>query len=228
MRPDGFRCLALSIAAFTRLYDCDAVVCHNCPPDEISLLDLGDSVSLFDQREWAKSHPVPPKGVAWKLYPPRLDPDRHELLIDNDLIIAERIPELDAFLSGDCTLVLEETGRTYGRFDGFVPPGRCVNSGLFGMPPGFDLKKYVDFHVGGGWEENARYEHAGNVTWDEQGLVALALLSYPRCVTIPRTSVTNCEHHLVDGRGYHFIGLNRRTFHAPFRLWCSRLTKLHL
>lgn len=174
------------------------------------------------------SVPVEPKGVSWKLYPPRLDPTRPEIVIDNDLILADRVAEIDTFLDADCTLLLGETSRTYGRFERHVPPGRMINSGLYGMPAGFDLGKFVTFYCGAGWEENALYEHRESRTFDEQGLVAFALLSYPRFVIIPHTTITNCEHHLVDGSGYHFIGLNRRRFHRPYRLYKWRDRKLYL
>ena len=182
----------------------------------------------MNQHEHAGCFEAAPVGVAWKLYPPRLDPLRHELFIDNDLILLRRIKEIDQFLAGDCTLLLGETSRTYGRFDKFVPPGRCINSGLFGVPPDFSIKNYVDLYVGSSWEHNARAEHTKNVTFDEQGLVAFALLSYPRSVIIPATSITNCEHHLVEGDGLHFIGLNRRVFHRPYRLYKCSHYKLFL
>lgn len=226
VRPDGFDCLCRSVESFLALYDVEPVICFNCPRE--NLPDRVASFRLVDQREHLDSVAVPPKGVSWKLYPPRLAPDRHELLIDNDLIVERRVPEIDKFLQGNCTLLLAEASRTYGRFEKHVPPGYMINSGLFGMPPGFDLGAFVNFHCGGGWEENAKGEHRASQTFDEQGLVAFALLSYPRFVIIPDTCITNCEHHLVDGSGRHFIGLNRRSFHSPYRLYRSRSVKLYL
>lgn len=222
--PDGYESLALSVEAFTSLYDVDVVVCHNCPPENLPTRVA--RFPKFDQRPVQAR--VRPTGVAWKLHPPRLAPSRHEIQIDNDVILADRVPQIDEFFNGDCTLLLGAEGRTYGRFERHVPPGFAINSGIFGVPPGFDLQRYVDFYAGEGWEKNAFAEHDANETFDEQGLVAFALLSYRRCVIIPSTTVTNCEHHLREGLGYHFIGLNRRKFHRPYRLYRCRRQKLYL
>lgn len=231
VRPDGFKCLIESISNFTALYDVEPVICFNCNQALIDQL-IRPTISasfprLIDQQNYL-TNCVPPKGVAWKLYPPRLALDRHELIIDNDLIIQDKIPELDEFFKSDVTLLLEETSRTYGRFEKHVPPGLRINSGIYGMPPGFDLKKYIDFYVGSEWENNALAEHAANVTFDEQGLVAFALSSYPRNVIISSSTITNCEHHFNESKGMHFIGLNRSMFHQPYRLYKSRNVKLHL
>src|SRR5690606_18078303 len=133
-----------SIESFLRLYDADVVICHNCHIEKISHICF-DDFSLIDQTDIAKASKIPPAGVAWKLYPPRIDKTRHEISIDNDIIFTERIPEIDLFLNSDCTLLLEGDSRTYGRFERYVPAGYEINSGIFGMPPGFDLHKYVDF-----------------------------------------------------------------------------------
>lgn len=226
VRPDGFDCLLLSVESFVRLYDVEPVICYNCPPENLS--HLAARFRLIDQREHLSSCPVPPLGVAWKLYPPRLAPDRHEILIDNDLVIGEKLPEIDKFLSSDCTLMLEDHARAYGRFDKHVRPGLAINSGMYGMPPGFDMQRYVDFYAGEGWERNATGVHRESGTFDEQGLVAIALSSYVDSVIISATCVTNCEHQLVPGSGHHFIGLNRRAFHRPYRLYKCRNTKLYL
>jgi hypothetical protein len=223
----GYQCLGLSIESFLRFYDADVVICHNCPAETISTLCFRD-FSLIDQAEIAKVSKIQPAGVAWKLYPPRIDKTRHEISIDNDIIFTERIPEIDLFLDGDCTLLLEGDSRTYGRFERHVPSGYEINSGIFGMPPEFDLHKYVDFYCQSDWELNALGEHKASKTFDEQGLVATALLNYSSYAIIPSTSVTNCERELILAKGMHFIGLNRRTFHRPFALYRSLNTKLYL
>jgi len=225
----GYQCLALSIASFQLHHQVDkVVVCHNCPR-----INLGDivarfpSIELFDQSHYAENA-IPPKGVAWKLYPPRLFPDDHELCIDNDIVFLDPIQEIDRFYTGDCTLVLEGSSRTYGRFERCVPVGYQINSGVYGMPPGFNLQKYIDFFVREEWEENAYGQHAASKTFDEQGLVAVSLLSYGKFVIIPQQTLTNCEHHLVPGKALHFVSLNRNELHEPFRIFKSSLNKIYL
>jgi hypothetical protein len=93
-----------------------------------------------------------------------------------------------------------------------VPNGYCINSGIFGLPPGFDLQKYIVF-FGDQWEHNVWHS---SYTWDEQGLVAFALLDYPRCCIIPHSTITNCEVEFRPAAGMHFVGLNRRKRHLPY------------
>lgn len=222
---DGYECLILSIESFLKFYDADVVVCHNCPA--INLATISGRFPLVDQTLHLDCGPKP-IGVAWKLYPPRLFPDRHEICIDNDIIFNARIKEIDQFFESSSTLLLAGDSRTYGRFEKHVPAQFMINSGIYGMPPSFDLERFVKFYAGDRWEKNALYQHDKSETFDEQGLVALALLSHAYYIIIPNTVVTNCEYHLNEGAGYHFIGLNRSNFHAPFRLYKSRSVKLYL
>lgn len=207
---EGFECLYLSIRSFLRFYDVEPVLCFNCDPS--CLPDF--AIKKHDQRAH-QADSVIPKGVAWKLYPPRLAPERHELFIDNDIVFCEPIPEITHFFNSDSTLLLEGNSRTYGRFERYVPPGFQINSGIFGLPPGFNLTKYMRFYGVTTWEENATGRHAPSKTFDEQGLVATALLDYPRHLIIPETSITSCELQLSLAKGMHFIGLNRRR-HQPY------------
>jgi hypothetical protein len=221
----GYDCLVDSILSFTDLYDVDIALCHNCPVEQLPHLP---GVTRIDQRELVNPDWPKPVGVSWKLYPTRLEPLRHEIVIDNDIVFNKRIPEIDQFFTSDCTLILGAAGRTYGRFEKHVPPGLCLNSGIYGLPPNFNLDAFVTLYAGKEWEQNAHGEHAENVTFDEQGIVAFALSTYKRCVIIPATSVTDCEDRLVPGDGHHFIGLNRRRFHRPFMLHKLRHHKFYL
>ena len=226
----GLECLGMSIESYLKWHgkhNAKIVICHNCPAENLATLFSEFPVTLHNQSRYLVSE-IKPKGVAWKLYPPRLAPNSHELQIDNDIVFKDRIEEIDVFFKNDITLLLGAASRNYGQFDNHVPPKFCINSGIFGMPPGFNLQKYIDFHVNTQWEENATGKHAASKTFDEQGLVAFALLSYRDFVIIPDTSVTNCENNLVEGKGLHFIGLNRDEFHVPFRLYRSSIKKMYL
>jgi hypothetical protein len=222
---DGYECLSLSIASFLRFYDADVVICHNCPLSELPA--VLQQFKLVDQTQHLNVGPEP-KGVAWKLYPPRLDKNRHEICIDNDIVFNEPIEQIKTFFDSNCTLLLECISRTYGRFEKHVPPGFQINSGIYGMPPGFDLEPFIRFYAGDEWEKNALHQHDKNETFDEQGIIALALLTYSRYLIIPNKDITNCELQLTPSKGNHFIGLNRRKFHYPFRLYRSLKQKNHL
>lgn len=207
------RCLVRSIKQIKALYAAEIYICFNgSPPFHLNHLP----VRLIDQTDYVGQLPAP-IGVSWKLYPPRLALDSHEIFIDNDLIINEKIPEIDKFLeSDDHCLLLEEDTRTYGRFTKHVPANIYVNSGIFGVPPHFDFEAYVKSHImGKDWEINALGKYAESKTFDEQGLVAL-ILSHQKHFMIPKKTITNCEKTLVSAKGNHFIGLNRQNY-EPFK-----------
>lgn len=226
--PAGYECLRLSIESFLKFYDAEVVICHNCSPETISNICVDNKIRLIDQQEVAKISKIPPMGVAWKLYPPRIDRSRHEICIDNDIVFREPVPEIDHFLNNDCTLMLEDHSRTYGRFERYVPSGFEINSGIYGMCPDFDLYKYVNFYCQRDWEINALGEYEQSKTFDEQGLIALSMLDYPRHIIISNTTITNCERELKISNGMHFIGLNRRSHHRPFIEYKTSKIKLYL
>lgn len=217
----GFECLERAISQIQKLYSTDIVICHNCEAEQVSHLGC----TLFDQRTVESE--TPPMGVAWKLYPPRLDLQRHEILIDNDIILEERVAEIDQFLQSDehC-LLLEGESRTYGRFQKHVPARLKVNSGIYGMPPGFDFATYVKSYSGKEWEINATGTHAQSKTFDEQGLVAF-VLGHQKHFLIPNTTVTNCEKRWIKGKGMHFVGLNRTESHKPYKDYLKSKVKIH-
>jgi len=221
VQPAGYECLARSIIKFRQLYDVEIVVCHN-GSQKLEFCDANLDITCINQSE---SFGPLDAGVAWKLYPPRIDIDRHELFIDNDVIIEQHIEQLDKFFSKtDCTLLLEGESRNYGRFEKHVPPGFNINSGIFGIPPGFNLEKYIRFY-GDNWVNNCFHT---SKTWDEQGLVATALLSNKKTLIIPNTTVTNCESRFKPAKGMHFVGLNRRISHRPWVEYKNWNTPLYL
>ena len=230
---DGYECLELSIRSFLKYFPADVVVTHNCAPENLQnivsrLKTDGIKIQLLDQRPFLDTSYIAPVGVAWKLYPPRLDKERHEICIDNDIIFKDSIEHLYRFFRNDTTLLLEGQSRNYGRFEKYIPPKLKINSGIYGMPPGFDMERFIKIVAGSAWELNATGEHEGNKTFDEQGIVAFALLNYARYVIIPEKIVTNCERHLIEGKGLHFVGLNKRKYHEPYRLFRNQRTKMYL
>lgn len=211
VREAGFECLKLSVLSFLNLYKADLFVCHNGLSenqfDFISKLPV--NLIRQEDQSFVGDKPV---GVAWKLTPPRLALDCHEIFIDNDLILTEKISEIDDFLSTNkSTLLIEAESRHYGRFENKVPIGYNINSGLFGLPPNFDLGNYVK--LWGKWGENCPNLSR---TWDEQGLVASALLNHNHFLIVPDTKITNCYSELLWAPGMHFVGLNRNAHHRPF------------
>lgn len=221
VKPAGFECLKWSIESFLKLYDVSVVICHNCSEDNLKLLP--NKYERYNQlRDWE----IKPEGVSWKLYPPRLFNENHELVIDNDIIIEKRIKEIDHFFENDSTLLLEDVTRNYGQYEAHVPENFKINSGIFGMPPLFNFEKYIKFYVKK-WEINALGEYAASKTFDEQGIVATSLLNYHSYSIIPHSSVSICERDFIESNGMHFIGLNRRDHHRPYRIFKSNRIKFY-
>ena len=220
----GYECLIRSIHSFLAYYDLEVNVYYNCKIEAIhSVIKKFPEANFVDQSSYLESK-IKPMGVAWKLYPLRIDITRHEISIDNDIILNEPVPEIEKFFQGTHTLLLEDIARAYGKFEKHVPPGLFINSGIYGMPPGFDLSRYFNFYVHKNWDINALGNHAANKTFDEQGFIALAL-SNKSYTIIPNSVITNCEWQLVEGKGHHFIGLNRRNYHEPYQLYKNKNTK---
>jgi hypothetical protein len=222
----GFSCLLHSIRLFKQLYpELDLMVCHNqIGRDRLLLLEkLG--VELFEQSSSEVLHgaiPLAGYNVHWKLYPPRLRLNAHEIIIDNDLVIYKRIPELDLFLTQDSTLLCQGLRGLHGSFAPYVPKGLQINSGLFGMPPGFDFhefsKPFIDKKI------------TWNNRFDEQGLVAATLLRYPSKIIISMITIPVLEPGFDIAAittefccGYHFVSLNYGQSHAAWEHYRRRI-----
>jgi hypothetical protein len=202
--PYGFETLAASISRAKSIYGkkFDYVVCHNCLSGEQLSKLQGMNVDLYEQKRDCCSLAVNPgRTNSWKLFPPRLRRDAHEIFMDNDVILHKKIKEIDDFIKLNKTLALQG-GRSsggYGRFESMVPEGLVVCSAVFGYPPNFDAearfsKLLKDRIVPG--------------QFDEQGMVASVYAS-SEGILIPHKKIANCWSDYRDGEfGFHFAGVN--------------------
>jgi hypothetical protein len=191
---EGLDCLGVSIRCWKRLFpQFDTVICYNgIDPDRLTRF----GVELLDQSLHVTSHPVSPRGPAWILYPPRLRPDSHEIFIDNDLVVYNSLPQINDFLCGSHRLFTQAYGRNYGVYESEVPQGVYINSGLFGLPPGFVFRG----------EEKEWETH-----YCEQGYVASQWQRGDVIIPMKDITVAHWEHrhkYLRGAYGTHFIGLN--------------------
>ena len=141
-----------------------------------------------------------PEGVAWKLYPPRLRPDAHEVFIDHDVVFVDRLSKIDRFLSRDDAFIYSQSfseSGLYGRFRSSVTHGFRLNSGFFGLPPQFlfsldGLPAWGDRH-------------------DEQGFVASMLCRQDDTIRVDLDELWICadDRLPMGAKGYHFCGSNR-------------------
>lgn len=202
----GFEILTTCIHNVQRLYDADLVICYNQLEEEN--LDRITAIGVPLMRAVPESLRIGPKvgyHVHWKLYPPRVRPQTHELCLDNDILITKRVPQIDLFLKSDYPLLYQGLHGLYGQYADLMPKGIRFNSGIYGLPPNFDFASRIDRHLVD-WQDY----------FDEQGLVAHTL-SENEHVVVPLTTIPIIEKDWpierfsqnVDCSGFHFVGANR-------------------
>lgn len=156
-------------------------------------------------------------GTLWKVAPPRLRMESHEIIMDNDIILLKKFHQIDEFLkSSDKVLLLEEPIRFYGRYDKLLPSNPYFNSGFIGLPPmydfGADIKKI--------WEEHGKLEYLSQA--DEQGLLTYCLSRQPN-IRIHKEQLKEILardfNFTIDGseEGLHFTQANKIQNHKAWK-----------
>lgn len=182
----------------------DLVVCYNqIEADKLKDLD----VIKIDQSQYYHSLNFEPQAEQWKIYPPRLRYEAHEIVFDNDILIFQRVPEIDEFLTSNKPLLFEGRVRVFGKYESKVPKGVFINSGIFGLPPYFDFKSKINDFCKDDIEKRW-------TTWgDDQGVIA-GVLSQEPFILLKMNTVMNYLDvfdfmPLGSWRGIHLIGSNR-------------------
>jgi hypothetical protein len=219
----GFQALHLSILGARRLFGPDAAygVTVNSLPIGEACARVGAAAEYVC---WHASEPSFPaaildrldpnlaEGVAWKFSPLRLYPDRYEIALDNDCILwrmPAAIRESLAKPPGQAACVLAEDVAAY--FGWFAPLCGAAprNTGIRGLPAGFDLESALDRAL-------ARLPGAPlSGEADEQGLQVAALSADRPPLVVTLDEVAICSpfppHRQRPGScGAHFVGLNMR------------------
>jgi len=152
-----------------------------------------------------KDHP------CWKLYPPRINKETHEIFIDNDLIIYKRIPLVDFFLQQkDLFIISEAYQRSYGFYTDVVKKGFVVNTGFFGVPPNYDFANDLNNSLKY-WEpssDNVEEDLVKNGYFDEQGLVAF-IFQNKKTKIINLDQIGIYKNKTKGICGTHYIGINK-------------------
>lgn len=229
--PAGFEALRLSIHGACRLLGPEARydVCANTIPPEEARRRTGPVPPEIRWREVEPDLPAPlrpfldagmSEGTAWKLLPLRLHPDAFELALDNDVILW-RLPEaVERWLAepeARHRVIASDVAPAHGAFAALCGP-EPRNSGIRGLPPGFDYAAAVAAVLA----ENP-VELRSEL--DEQGLqvAAVSRPGPPLAVTTEEVSICSpfFPHQPERGRcGAHFVGLNARDipwtyYHRP-------------
>ena len=203
VHPCGWEVLFRSIKAFP-YSEFDKVICYNnLTEKELKKLStLG--VTLHQQIASQLDHPVGTSG--WKLVPPRLQPDGYELWIDNDLIIRQKFPALDKWLTSRTSFISQGIipGGLYGKYKGLVKSRVPLCAGLFGLPPFFDFNRAILDRC-----HRILGSRALNLPFDEQGLTASVVTSFPDFICAPLQQVMVCERFSKKYPAMHFVGVNR-------------------
>jgi hypothetical protein len=158
------------------------------------------------------------EGVAWKLAPPRLFPAAHEIAFDNDCILFAMPEAIRAWLSaenGAGCLVAEDVRAAFGSFAGLCGT-MPRNTGIRGLPPGFDLEAALEAVFAAVDPATLRSE------LDEQGMQVAAVSRDRPPFVVSLEDVSICSpfppHRPELGRcGGHFVGLNMPTL--PWHAW---------
>lgn len=189
--------LRSSILNFKCLYGdrFDQVLCVN-GRDGSDLRSLG--IEIVRQGPFAGA--PDPWGVAWKLYPPRLRPEAHEIFIDHDVVLLDKLPQIEEFMSSEEAFLYSQSfwpDGLYGSLRSQVPDGFGLNSGLFGLPPGFSF----DLSIVDEWKDDL----------DEQGFVASQIARQKRLVRVGLEDLWICADDRMprEVKGYHFCRSNR-------------------
>jgi hypothetical protein len=216
----GFEALRLSIHGALRVFGPDAayVVYVNSVALDAARRLTGEVPDLVQWKLAPKEVPAVlrdhldaamAEGVAWKFAPLLAFPDRHELALDNDVILWDAPEAIRRWLEGGSgdRVVAEDVSAGHGVFAEFCGP-EPRNSGIRGTPAGFDLSDALDRVLR---RLPARLESE----LDEQGLqiAALSLDGPPLVVRTEEVSICSpfWPHQPQLGRcGAHLVGLNAR------------------
>lgn len=206
----GFSVLRHSVNQMRRIYGdmMRYVICYNGLSDGqlCKIRDLGCRCVDQQQHELALLIPPPCKegGPAWKLYPPRLSPESHEIFIDNDLVLRSRLAALDQFIGDQKGIIVTRAvRRCYGVFEPFVRDELLINTGLVGLPPNFDWADNLNYYI------KSSGIHRWNGHFDEQGLVAAVVQSHPVNIIDGISVCWSEREYKPSNLGMHFVGVNQ-------------------
>jgi hypothetical protein len=217
--PHGFEALRLSAWGVWRLFGRDAeyaIVVNGVAPDDAArrAAPLPPGIRVEPARGLppflrARLDAGMAEGVAWKFAPVRVFPGMHELALDNDCVLWDVPAAVRRWIERrDAAVLAEDVRLAFGRFApacGDAPR----NTGIRGLPPGFDLEAALDRAL-------ARHDGALASELDEQGLQVAAVLASLPVLVIGLDEVTICSPfppHLsrLGTCGAHFVGLNARS-----------------
>lgn len=236
----GMEILRESVKVFEKIYpEFDLVVCYNNINLEV-IPSFNSTVKIHKQKNGEIDYsltafndplldvqgPLRKSGMAgsgWKLCPPRLRLEAHELWLDNDIVIRERLPEIDEWLKTDGGIISEGLHRLFGIYQNFVPKNLKICAGFFGLPPHFDFHcKILEYCKLLNGKPLGHY--------DEQGLVSAIVTNLSEFIVVPQKNLMileDCNKLPTEiPLGIHFVGANRLNYHNVWSDYKQRSLKL--
>jgi len=234
----GMEILRRSLRTFEDIYpEFDLVVCcNNIDRDKLPKFNSNIHVhfqkadeldyhltSFCDPLEGVAHREAGSAGSGWKLVPPRLNIGTHELWIDNDIIIINKMRDIDLWLEKtDCGIISEGLHRIFGVYEPLIPKQLKLCAGLFGLPPCFDFHTTILKYC-----ETLKGKSLGH--YDEQGLVAATITNMNHFIVVPQKRLKIIESHheldfLVDG--IHFVGANKLQKHNAWEEYKKKTLKI--
>lgn len=223
----GWTVLRESIRHLPKVYpEFDYIICHNNldPGEEAYLASFG--IPLHKQMEsevgfaFKNQQNQKVNDFAWKLVPPRLRPEAHELWVDNDIVIRDRIPELNLWLKSNTGIISRGINPDYGRYTMQMTDRKDVFcAGFFGLPPFFDFNQKLLEYIG----------IQPLTGFDEQGLVSMIVSEMEGCIVVPQQNLILLSEFwrwrpAALPPAAHFARSNRRTVHKSWRAYVLATT----
>jgi hypothetical protein len=244
----GYDCLDYSITSVFKLYGdtFDYYILYNNSNVQMLREVVGHRAVTLISQSWEDS-PIPiPEYLnsgssLWKFCPARLNINCHEIVSDNDVVIVNKVKQIDEFLSrSDSMILVEDPIKFQGNFRHLFSDVN-YNAGFVGLPPGYDLGNEMKII----WEENGRPKVVGRS--DEQGLTTAAMkkgnflfiskkqftLVHPQGGTLysiydEQKNSSDFGFYKInffyDGSdAYHFVGINRNERHDHWDMFKKQL-----
>lgn len=162
-------------------------------------------------------------GTLWKVSPARMDISRHEIVMDNDIVLLRALPVIEKFLQEpNKTLILEEPFRFYGRYEFLMPRKEYLNSGLMGFPPNYNFGACLLDN----WKRHGSLKNLTQA--DEQGLLMYTLNRQPNYritkYELREMLAKDAPEFTGEEYGLHFVQANRVNFgHRSWIHYCESI-----
>jgi len=229
----GIEILCESVRSAIEIYENEFkwhILYNNLTPKQLSkVAAVAESFGVIMRRQHSRDLPIPQKsmggphsssgkfdcdgskvgGTLWKICPGRIVHDTHEIVMDNDIVLTGRVPEIDKFLGSSKLLILQDNVKFYGKFASFVHSDVPLNTGLIGLPPDYYFSDEINELYYAYRETQSSPDYTNLSQADEQGMLA-SVISKKDHIVISNEVVVE-----LLGRTAGAKKLDRNYFAAP-------------